>query len=61
METTGRSIDGPTMQHYLRKGHVERALAARALFSAAGQVLRSWLSGRRPEPPAQDGLSARRQ
>ena len=59
METPRQSIDGPTMQHYLRKGHVERALATRALFTAAGQALRSWLSGRGFESEVEDDLSAR--
>ena len=42
MKTPIRSIDGPTMQHYLRKAHVERALATREMFAAAGRAVRSW-------------------
>lgn len=44
MDFNRDSIDGPTMQHYLRKGHVERALATRALF---GGIWRFLNSGRR--------------
>ena len=41
MDFNRDGIDGPTMQHYLRKGHVERALATRALFGGIWRYFRS--------------------